>query len=722
MPGGARGPELYAERYWPVPHARRKSIRAVDAPRSNRTLFPKTSPHNRGLRRLGIMHRTLSEHHAHPETSSRERFAIFFALSLVLLLASLDQTIVATALPTIVRDIGGLTHLTWIVTAYLLATTVVVPVYGKLGDLFGRRIVLQGAVIIFLVGSALCGIAQNLPEMIAFRFLQGLGGGGLIVTSVAVVGDVVPPRERGKYQGFFGGIFGLSTVLGPLIGGFIVDQFSWRWIFLINLPFGILALLVINRTFRPQLKKSDISIDYAGAVLLGMALTALVIVTSLGETLIKEAPVSLFAISLLGIVSLASFIYVERRVPDPLMPLSLFKNRAFVIAASIGFIVGLALFGSITLLPLYFQIVKGLDPTNAGWHLTPMMVGVFVTSNVSGQIIARIGRYKIFPIVGTGIMTVALFLLSRISIETTPFTASIYMLILGLGLGMVMQILIMAVQNAVAFEQLGVATSGTTLFRSIGGVVGAAMFGAIFAATLQRLVMADAPELATTLTNTDAVLALSGDLKATYDRLFIAALHPVFQTASLLALLAFVLSFAIEEVPLRTSIASEPSSDALVMPRDATSLDELERIVERITARENRWRVYQSAASRLGADLQPDELWLLSRLGERGGEAQKEDIRQKLGPKELRPPHLFGRLEAAGMARDAGESIALTGPGRAVYERLVHLREDDLRHMLHDWNRNEHPEVRAMLKKMANSFASSPPVPPAADTTSSTTR
>ncbi len=350
--------------------------------------------------RFGTMQGITSERPPQPETSTRDRFAIFSALALVLLLASLDQTIVSTALPTIVREIGGLSHLSWIVTAYLLATTVVVPLYGKLGDLFGRRAVLQTAVIIFLVGSALCGIAQNLPELIAFRILQGLGGGGLIVTAIAVVGDVVPPRERGKYQGFFGGVFGLSTVLGPLIGGFIVDNLSWRWIFLINLPFGILALAVINRTFRPHRHKAHIEIDYAGAVLLGLALTSLVIITSLGATLVSEAPVSLFAFSLLGVVSLAAFIYTETQVDDPLLPLSLFTNRAFIIATAIGFIVGLALFGSITLLPLYLQIVKGLDPTSAGLHLTPMMLGVFVSSITSGQIISRIGRYKIFRLSG----------------------------------------------------------------------------------------------------------------------------------------------------------------------------------------------------------------------------------------------------------------------------------------------------------------------------------
>lgn len=667
------------------------------------------------------MRRISSERLPQPETSTRDRLAIFSALALVLLLASLDQTIVSTALPTIVREIGGLSHLSWIVTAYLLATTVVVPLYGKLGDLFGRRAVLQAAVIIFLVGSALCGIAQNLPELIAFRIVQGLGGGGLIVTAIAVVGDVVPPRERGKYQGFFGGVFGLSTVLGPLIGGFIVDNLSWRWIFLINLPFGILALAVINRTFRPHRHKAHIEIDYAGAVLLGLALTSLVIITSLGATLITEAPVSLFAFSMLGTLSLAAFIYVETRVADPLLPLSLFKNRAFIIATAIGFIVGLALFGSITLLPLYLQIVKGLDPTSAGLHLTPMMLGVFVSSITSGQIISRIGRYKIFPVVGTGIMALALTLLSRITVETPALTASIYMLLLGLGLGMVMQILVMAVQNAVAYEQLGVATSGTTLFRSIGGSVGAALFGAIFAYTLQAKISASAPELSATLSDPAAIAALSEPLKSTYHDLFVSSLHPVFRTASLMAFLAFLLSFAIKEVPLRTTLTTELPGDPLQMPRDATSLEELERIVSRVTAKENRWRVYEQSAKRLGIDLQPDEYWLLARVGEQGGRANKEELIQRLGAKELRQPRLFSRLREAGMAREApGGFVDLTGEGSALYGRIVRQREAELKRMLADWDVNEHPDVLAMMKELAKSFASSPPLKPAISASAST--
>jgi EmrB/QacA subfamily drug resistance transporter len=640
-------------------------------------------------------------------THRRELIATFSALVLVLLLASLDQTIVATALPIIVAEIGGLTHISWIVTAYLLSSTVVVPLYGKLGDLYGRRIVLQAAVVIFLTGSLLCGIAQNLPELIAFRFVQGLGGGGLIVTAIAVVGDIVPPRDRGRYQGFFGGVFGLSTVLGPLIGGFIVEHLSWRWIFLINLPLGLLALVVINRTFRPHARKGTVEIDYPGALLLAVALTSIVLVTSLGTMLIVEAPVSLFAISLLGVLSLAGFLYAETQATDPLLPLSLFQVRAFVIGTSVGFIVGMALFGSITLLPVYLQVVKGLDPTSAGLTMTPMMLGVFLSSITSGQIISRIGRYKIFPVAGTALMTAALLLLSTIEADTPTGRVALYLLLLGSGLGMVMQILVMAVQNAVPYERLGVATSGTTLFRSIGGSVGAALFGAIFSYFLETDLTAEIPGVEGVLDPT-AIARLAEPMRSQYLAEFVAALHPVFHTAAALAFVGFLLSLAIREVPLRTTIT--PEGDSFQMPRDATSLEELKRIVARITARENRWRVYQRSAERIGLKLEPDELWMLARVGDLHGRATSAELRQRLAIGETPCVELLDRLVAKGMvARSPAGLYEFTADGRAGFERLLRRREFDLEEMLADWDRNEHPDVRAMMKELAKSFASAPP-------------
>jgi EmrB/QacA subfamily drug resistance transporter len=400
---------------------------------------------------------------------------------LVLLLASLDQTIVATALPTIVGDFGGIEHLSWVVTSYLLASTVVGPVYGKLGDLYGRKIVLQTAIVIFLVGSALCGLAQGMFELIAFRALQGIGGGGLIVTTMAVIGDIIPPRDRGKYQGFFGAVFGVSTVLGPLLGGFFVDNLSWRWIFYVNLPVGGLALVVIGAAFHARAVHVRHQIDYLGASLLAGGLSSIVLFTSLGGTTWPWESSQIVGLMALGVVLLVAFLFVEARAAEPLVPLELFRNRVFTVTSAVGFIVGLALFGAVTYLPLYLQIVKGHSPTTSGLLLTPLMAGVLVTSIGSGQLISRFGRYKPFPIAGTALMTVAMLMLSRISVGMPTWETALVMVLLGFGLGMTMQVLVLAAQNAVPYELLSVATSGSTLFRQVGGSIGVSIFGAIFA-------------------------------------------------------------------------------------------------------------------------------------------------------------------------------------------------------------------------------------------------
>jgi EmrB/QacA subfamily drug resistance transporter len=641
------------------------------------------------------------------------RRTIFAALVLVLLLASLDQTIVSTALPTIVGELGGLAHLSWIVTSYLLATTVVIPLYGKLGDIYGRRPVLLTAIAIFLAGSALCGMAQNLPELIAFRAIQGLGGGGLIVTAMAVIGDIVSPRERGRYQGFFGGVFGFSTVVGPLLGGFFVEHLTWRFIFYVNLPLGLIALAVINATFKAPNRPSQQVIDYAGAALLTVALTGIVLITSLGGTLIHAAPVSLFALVLVSALALFAFVRVEHVVPQPLLPPALFRNQTFVVAISIGFIIGAALFGSITLMPTYFQVVKGVQPTTAGLYMTPMMLGVFVSSMASGQIISWTGRYKIFPICGTALMTIALFLLSRLSLTTSAEIASTYMLMLGLGLGMVMQILVMAVQNAVPYEQLGVATSGTTLFRSIGGSVGAALFGGIFSVILEGRIHDVLPDAPAGFTSPAAIAALPEPLRTTYLGIFVEALNPVFLTATGLAALAFLLSFALVEIPLRSSITPQPVRDAFPTPHDATSLVELESIVMGLAAKENRWKFYERAAAEAGVAIEPDQLWLLARIAQKQGEHTSSTLAKRLTLAEDQCKALVAKLMDSGMAATGADgSIELTPQGWGAYHRLIARREANLEHMLRDWNPNEHPEVRAKLASLAKSFASSPPVRP----------
>jgi EmrB/QacA subfamily drug resistance transporter len=493
-----------------------------------------------------------------PETPGMptERIRVIFgALMLVILLASLDQTIVATALPTIVGDLGGLQHLSWVVTAYLLASTVTGPIYGKLGDLYGRKVVLQTAIVIFLVGSALCGIAQGMTELIVFRALQGLGAGGLMVTTIAVVGDIIPPRDRGKYQGLFGAVFGVSTVIGPLLGGFFVDNLSWRWIFYVNLPLGALALFVIGVVFHSRAEHVRHAIDYLGAATLAGGLACIVLFTSLGGTTEPWGSVQSIALIVIGVVLLVVFLLVERRAQEPILPLELFRNRTFAVTSAIGFIIGLALFGSITYLPLFLQVVKGMSPTRSGLQLTPMMAGLLVTSIAAGRAISRFGRYRPFPIVGTAVMIAGMVLLARLNVHSSTRTAALDMLVLGLGLGMVMQVLVLAVQNAVEFRVMGVATSGSILFRQVGGSIGLAIFGAIFSNSLHSKLAAYLPPGAhVPKTVSPAVIKrLPPKLHDAYAHAVAASLHPVFVTAAVLSVVAFLLTWLLREIPLRTT-------------------------------------------------------------------------------------------------------------------------------------------------------------------------
>jgi EmrB/QacA subfamily drug resistance transporter len=491
---------------------------------------------------------------------------IFLALMLVLLLASLDQTIVSTALPTIVGDLGGLAHLSWVVTAYLLSATIAGPLYGKLGDLYGRKLVLQVAIVIFLAGSMLCGLSQNMGELIAFRTLQGLGAGGLMVVTLAVVGDIIPPRERGKYQGYFGGVFGVSTVVGPLLGGFFVDHLSWRWIFYVNVPIGAVALSVIAVAFHARPDRRRHAMDYLGASLLAGTLGSIVLFTSLGGTTWAWGSAQIVGLMVASVVLLPAFLRVEQRATEPILPLELFRNRTFSVTSAVGFIVGFALFGAVTYLPLYLQVTKGSSPTRSGLQLTPLMAGVLITSIGSGQLIVRLGRYRFFPITGTAVMSVAMYLLSRLDATTPTYWAAIFSLILGLGLGMTMQVLVLAVQNAVDHRVMGVATSGSTLFRQVGGSIGVALFGTIFASRVHVELAKRLPHGThiPKVINPAGIRNLPPAAHEAFATSFSAALHPVFLMAAGVSLVAFAIAWLLRDLPLRTHAAA---GDAIPPPR-----------------------------------------------------------------------------------------------------------------------------------------------------------
>ena len=493
------------------------------------------------------------------QLSHREILIVFGGLMLGMLLAALDQTIVATALPTIVGDLGGLDHLSWVVTAYLLAATASTPLYGKISDLYGRKIMFQAAIAIFLVGSVLSGAAQNMGQLIGFRAIQGLGAGGLMAMAMAIIGDIVSPRERGRYQGYTGAVFAVSSVAGPLAGGFFVDHLSWRWVFYINVPIGLLALVVTSSVLRLPFVKRPHRIDFLGSALLVGAVTCLLLVAVWGGSEYEWGSATIVGLAVAGAVLVGLFVIQERRAAEPVLPLRLFSDSVFTVSSGASFLVGASMFGAIIFVPLYLQIVNGASPTDSGLQLIPLMLGLIVGSVGSGRMITRLGRYKMFPVTGTAIMALGLYLLSRWDADTSRLIQVAYMAVLGLGVGLVMQVLVLAVQNSVDHRDLGIATSATSFFRSMGGAFGVAVFGAILTSRLNAN-LADLPGLnsdadaAAIQSGPDAIAALPAGVRDDVIDAFANALHVVFLWGVPVAVLAFVVVWFLPELPLRDSV------------------------------------------------------------------------------------------------------------------------------------------------------------------------
>jgi EmrB/QacA subfamily drug resistance transporter len=497
-----------------------------------------------------------------PALTHRQILVVMSGLMLGMFLATLDQTIVGTALPTIVGDFHRADLLSWVVTVYLLTSTISTPLYGKASDLYGRKRVLQLSIVIFLIGSTLCGVAQSMDQLIAFRALQGLGAGGLMSLALAVIADIIPPRERGRYQGYFGAVFVSSSLIGPLLGGFFVDHASWRWVFYINLPLGLLALVVTNRVLKMPFTQRKVSIDWAGAGLLVAGISALLVAVQSGGRDFAWTSAEMAVLVTAGVVLIIAFVIRERSAVEPILPPRLFGNGSFRVASSIGFLSGAVMFGVIIFLPQYLQLVRGESATVSGLTTIPMLLGVLFTSITSGRLISRIGRYKVFIVGGTFILTAGLLLMTQISATTSILVLTVWMFVVGSGMGAFMQTLVMATQSAVETRDLGVATSSIMFFRTMGGAIGAAGFGAFLTSRLtselpKHLPAGTARSIGHStnklITSPEAVRALPTVIRHGIGLAYSSALADVFVATIPIALICVVLSFLLREIKLRST-------------------------------------------------------------------------------------------------------------------------------------------------------------------------
>ncbi|MEV6671935.1 MDR family MFS transporter [Streptomyces sp. NPDC051162] len=648
-----------------------------------------------------------------PELGRRRTNLVFVTIVLGMLLAALDQTIVSTALPTIVADLGGGGHMAWVVTAYLLAETVSTVLVGKFGDLFGRKVVFQLSAVVFVGGSVFAGAADSMLMLIAARALQGIGGGGLMVTAMALIADVIPLRERGKYQGALGAVFGVTTVVGPTLGGIFTDHATWRWCFYVNVPVAIVMVAMAARTIPVVRSAVRPVIDYLGIVLVALGASGLVLGLEWGGNEYGWGSAVIVGLFAGSVVLLGLFVLVELRAKEPMLPMHLFRNPVFVVCSVLSFIVGFAMLGAMTYLPTYLQYVDGVSATMSGVRALPMVAGLLGASMLSGIVISRTGRYRVFPIAGTAVMALGLFLMSTMNASSGPWLESLYMFVLGVGIGLAMQVLTIAVQNTVAYHELGTATSGVTFFRTLGSSFGTAIFGTLYANRLR-------PNLADALLRSPGVPPAAVQSPRGLEQLTHAQAAPivdayadtvnyVFFWVVPVALAGFVVAWFLKEVPLRDSARAGASDmgEGFAAPDSAEAERQLERAVAGVMRKEHGPPVSRRVLAASGSPLGPAEAWTLGQIHWRlrvRGEATLSSVAvaHRMPPEVLEPA--FARTALAGYARAEGDRLFLTPSGEAEIERLGAAWRSWLSARLEDWDVGD-PEDRALLDRALDAMA-----------------